>query len=134
MVLIVHQYFNFPASEFAFKTVYFNNYVITPSAQWIFGLLLQIISVLTSGYSVFSLQLNVKYCVGKLAIFLKISSEYRLCVFEKIRKTASNVCSYFGDIKSTGSFTSANSFFLLYCIYLGWKSEISVRVVRKKLP
>lgn len=65
IVLIVHQYFNFPASEFAFKAVYFNNYVITPSAQWIFGLLLQIISVLTSGYSVFSLQLNVKYCVRK---------------------------------------------------------------------
>ena len=68
IVLIVHQYFNFPASEFAFKAVYFNSYVITPSAQWIFGLFLQIISVLTSGYSVFSLQLNVKYCVKTLVI------------------------------------------------------------------
>ena len=59
LVLITHQYLYFPTSDFTFSEIQLGNKKITASSQWIFGLVLQVISVLTSGYSVFNLQLTV---------------------------------------------------------------------------
>ena len=56
LVLIYHQYNNFPGVEFVFDE---SNPYLTPTTQWIGGLVVQIVSTILSAYSTLQFQLDV---------------------------------------------------------------------------
>ena len=59
LILIVNQFFNIPAIQFVYEDVKIGGYNYSATAQWISQLTLQLISVLTSAYSVVNLPLRV---------------------------------------------------------------------------
>ena len=56
LVLIYHQYNNFPGVEFIFDE---SNPYLSPTTQWIGGLVVQIVSTILSAYSTLQFQLDV---------------------------------------------------------------------------